>query len=415
MSAPTSTARPPLNERALLLTLAAIQFTHIMDFMIMMPLGASLMRVFAIEPGQFSRLVASYGLSAAVTGFLAGFVLDRFDRRPVLLTLYAGFTLATLACALAPTYELLMAARIAAGACGGVAGSVVSAMVGDAIPPERRGRASATVMSAFPLASVLGVPVGLQLASWLEWHAPFFLLAGLSAAIFTMSLRTLPHVPSHRSAAHPLRQMSEILSHGIHVRAFLLTASLVFAGASVIPFMAPSMVANVGMDERWLSLIYLCGGACTFFTMPWFGKLSDRHDKLYILAAITVVAIGSVLIVTRLGPGPLWVTLLVTSLFFVAMSGRFAPAMAMVTNAVEGRYRGGFMSVNSAIQQAASGCANLVAGLLVTRNATGQLVGYPRVGLLACGAFALTVVLAAWLRAAAPHAARNPAPPVAEI
>ena len=113
---------------------------------------------------------------------------------------------------------------------------------------------------------------------------------------------------------------------------------------------------------------------------------------------------------TRLGPGPLWITLAATSVFFVTMSGRFAPAMAMVANAVEGKYRGGFMSVNSAIQQAASGLANLVAGLLVTRNASGQLVGYPHVGWLACGAFTLTVLLAAWLRSVAPHAAKNPAP-----
>ncbi|HEY0968720.1 MAG TPA: MFS transporter [Opitutaceae bacterium] len=406
----SSSPKPAFNERTLLYTLAAIQFTHIMDFMIMMPLGASLMRVFSIDPGQFSRLVASYGLSAAGTGFLAGFVLDRFDRRPVLLVLYAGFTLATLACALAPTYELLMAARIAAGACGGVAGSVVGAMIGDAIPPERRGRATATVMAAFPLASVLGVPAGLFLASWFEWHAPFFLLAAVSAIVLAVAIRTLPHVPSHKSEAHPVRQMIDILTHGIHLRAFLLSAVLVFAGACVIPFMAPSMVANVGLTEAQLPWIYFFGGVCTFFTMPWFGRMADRHDKLHILAWVSLVAIATVLVVTRLGPGPLWITLVVASIFFVTMSGRFAPAMAMVANAVEARYRGGFMSVNSAIQQAASGLANLVAGLLVTRGAAGQLIGYPRVGLLACGAFTLTVILAAWLRSAAPHAAKTPAP-----
>lgn len=406
----SSHARPAFNERTLLFTLAAIQFTHIMDFMIMMPLGASLMRVFSIDPGQFSRLVASYGLSAAATGFLGGFVLDRFDRRRVLLTLYTGFALATLACALAPSHELLMMARIAAGACGGVAGSVVSAMIGDAVPPERRGRATATVMSAFPLATILGVPAGLTLAHWFEWHAPFFLLSGVSGIIFVVALRTLPHVPSHRSNAHPVRQMVEIVTHRVHQRAFLLSAVLVFAGGSIVPFMAPSMVANVGLTEAQLPIMYFCGGACTFFSMPWFGRLADRHDKLHVLAAVSVFAIVTVLVVTRLGLTPLWLTLLVTSMLFVTMSGRFAPAMAMVNNAVESRYRGGFMSVNSAIQQAASGLANVTAGLLVTRNAGGQLVGYPRVGLLACGAFALTVALAAWLRAAAPHAARNPAP-----
>jgi len=407
VSSPTPASRAPLNERRLLVTLAAVQFTHIMDFMIMMPLGASLMRVFAIEPEQFSRLVASYGLSAAASGLLGGFVLDRFDRKTALLWLYFGFSVATLGCALAPTYGWLLAARIAAGAFGGVASAVVNAMVGDAIPPERRGRAMATVMSAFPLASILGVPVGLTLAGWFEWHAPFFLLAGLSALTLFVARHTLPHVTSDVSTVHPLRQMIDIVSHRIHLRAFLLSALLVFAGGCVIPFMAPSMVANVGLRETQLPIIYFFGGACTFFTMPWFGRLSDRYDKLRVLASVTLVAVVVVLILTRLGPGPLWWTVLVTSLFFVGMSGRFAPAMTMVTNAVEARYRGGFMSINSAIQQGATGVATLAAGWMVSRDASGAIVGYPTLGYMAVACFALTVAAAAWLRAAAPHASRG--------
>lgn len=414
MSPPDVTTLPPSRERLLLITLAAIQFTHIMDFMIMMPLGASLMRVFSITPGQFSLLVAAYGISAAVTGFLGGFVLDRFDRRNALLTLYAGFGIATLACALAPNYHFLLLARLAAGAFGGVAGSVVTAMVGDAIPPARRGRAMGTVMAAFPLASILGIPVGLVLASSFGWHAPFFLLSGLSFIVILVACQSLPRVVSHRSDNHPVRQMFEIVTHRVHVRALLLTACLVFAGAIVVPFMAPSMVANVGLDEKvQLPLIYFFGGICTFFTMPWLGRLSDRYDKLHVLIAISIVAIPAVLLITRLGPGPIYVTLLTTTLLFVGMSGRFAPAMALITNSVGARYRGGFMSVNSAVQQAGGGLANIVSGMIIVESADGRLLNYPLVGWISCAAFILTVLLAAWLRAAAPHAAKNlvPLPP----
>lgn len=407
MSSPVSSARPATSERGILFTLAAVQFTHIMDFMIMMPLGAGLMRVFNITPEQFSHLVAAYGLAAAVTGFAGGFFIDRLDRKRALLWLYAGFGLATLACALAPSYQLLLLARIAAGACGGVAGAIVLAIVADVIPAERRGRGMAVVMSAFPLASVLGIPAGLILVDLFEWHAPFLLLAGLSLPIWFIAARFLPSLPPTGVETHPVRQMWEILTHGVHLRGFVLTAALVFAGASVVPFMSPSLVANTGLSESQLKFVYLFGGAATFFTTRLFGRLSDRHDKLNVLAGVTVFSIAAALVITRLGPTPIAVTLVITSLFFVTMAGRFTPAMAMISNAVEPRYRGGFMSVNSAVQQAAGGCANLVAGTLITRDAvTGRLLGYPRVGWIAVAAFALTVVLAWRLRAAAPHAAR---------
>jgi len=123
-------ALTPGRERATLLTLAAVQFTHILDFMIMMPLGAQLMEVFQISPAQFTQLVASYGFAAAISGLAGGFVLDRFDRKRSLVVLYAGFGLATLACALAPTHHTLILARLAAGAFGGLAASMVTAMVG---------------------------------------------------------------------------------------------------------------------------------------------------------------------------------------------------------------------------------------------------------------------------------------------
>lgn len=406
-------ATPRIHERLLLFTLAAVQFTHVMDYMILMPLGSHLMRVFDISPGQFSRLVAAYSLAAALTGFIGGFVLDRYDRKRALLFLYSGFGLSTLACALAPTYHFLLIARFAAGAFGGLAGSVVTAAVSDVVPPERRGAAMGVVMTSFPIASVLGVPTGLALAGYFEWHAPFFLLAGMSLVIGAIGWRALPALPPHPIDQSPWQQMREICTHPIHLRGFALSAALVFAGGCVIPFMAPSMVTNVGLTEAQLPLVYLAGGAFTFFTMPWFGRLADRHDKLHVFAVVTAVACASVLVLTRLPVVPVVVALLVTTAFMIGMSGRFPPAMALITNSVEARYRGGFMSVNSAVQQGGSALANSIAGIFITREAvSGRLEGYPRVGYLAVLAFVAAVYLASRLRAAAPHAAR-PAVPLA--
>ncbi len=407
VSAPA--AAPRHSERTILVILAAIQFTHILDYMIMMPLGAGLMKQFSLSPAQFSQLVAAYGGAAAAAGLLGGLFLGRIDRKRALTWLYVGFALSTLACALAPSHHALLAARLSAGVCGGLAGAVVVAMVADVVPPERRGRGMAFVMSAFPLASVAGVPLGILLANRFGWHAPFFLLAGIALPILFAIARLLPRRPpsAEAASASPLSQMRGLLAEPVHWRGFAVTAALVTAGGCIIPFMAPSLVANAGVTEDLLPLVYLFGGAATFFSTPFVGRLTDRHDKLHVLAALTVPAIASALLVTHLGPAPLWVVLLVTTLFFVGMSGRFGPATTLVANSVAPRFRGGFMSLNSAVQQGASAAANLLGGALISRDSAGHLVGYGRVGWLSVGAFLLTLVLAHRLRAVAPHAAIN--------
>lgn len=394
-------------ELTTLLVLCAVQFTHILDFMIMMPLGSQLMRVFAISPAEFTRLVAAYGLAAAVSGFTGGFFLDRFDRKRALLVLYAGFGLATLACGLAPTHHTLLAARLAAGAFGGLAGSLVTAMVGDIIPPARRGRAMSYVMTAFPLASVLGVPAGLVLAGRYGWHAPFFLLAACATANVLLATFALPHLRTAVTDHQPLRQMREILAHGVHRRAFALGTVLVMSGGVIIPFLAPSFVANVGLDETLqLPFAYAVGGIATAFSTPLIGWLSDRMDRLRLLVIMSGGGVVVVVFITRLGPSAVFTASLMMALFMVTMSGRFAPAMTMITNAVDARYRGGFMSVNAALQQAASGCSSMLAGLFVSRTAAGQLAGLPLLGYVSAGFFGLAVLLAFALRAAAPHVAK---------
>ncbi len=397
----------PGRELATLLALAAVQFTHILDYMIIMPLGAQLMRVFQITPAQFSHLVASYGLAAGLSGLAGGFVLDRFDRKRSLLVLYAGFGLSTLACGFATSHNALLAARIAAGAFGGLSGSMVTAMVGDIIPPARRGRGMSFVMGAFPMASVLGVPVGLILAARFGWHAAFFFLGACALLNLIIASLALPHLRTAVQHHNPLQQMREIVTHGLHLRAFALSAVLVMAGGCIIPFLAPSMVANLGIAETDLPWAYAVGGAATLVSTPVIGRLSDRFDRLHLLAVISLVAAGVVLVLTNLGASSLLFACLIMALFMVTMSGRFAPAMAMITNAVQARYRGGFMSVNSSLQQTASALGNVLAGAFVTIGPGGRLLGYPVLGYVSVGFFGLTVYFAARLRSAAPHVSRS--------
>jgi predicted MFS family arabinose efflux permease len=400
------------SEKTLLATLAAVNFTHIMDFMIMMPLGPKFMRAFDITPTQFGLLVSSYSFSAGAAGFAAGFFMDKFDRKTALTLLYACFMLGTLACAFAPNYATLMLARIIAGAGGGVAGSVILAIVGDIIPGERRGRAMGVIMMAFSLASVLGLPVGLFLADRFGWHAPFFLLVGLGVIVLIAIRRTLPELPPHPHSDDPgaLARMRDILTHGNHLRAFTLVVALTAAGSLIYPFMSPSLVANAGMPESKLFMLYLLGGAATLLTSPFFGKLSDRHGKAKVFAILALISAVPTLVLTHLPQLPIPVILTATTVFFIFTAGRFVPLMALVTMSVEPKYRGAFMSVNSAIQQIAAGTATAVASMLVTSDAAGHLVGYGRTGWLSLALILLCIPLVRRLRVAGtPDTAPAPA------
>lgn len=393
-------------ERLLLALLTAINFTHVMDYMIVMPLGARLMETLAITPAQFGNFVAAYSLAAAVSGFLGGFILDRFERKHALLWLYTGFMIATLACGMSTNYPFLLAARFAAGAFGGVAGSVVYSMVSDVIPPERRGRAMGMVMSAFPLASIMGIPTALWLTTLFGWQSPFLLLGGLSLLVLVLCLRTLPHVAKHPNDEGSIERMKAILSHPVHLQAFGLSGVLVFAGGCVIPFMASAMVANAGLTEHQLTFTYLFGGAATLLSTRLVGICADRFDKVRVIGVATLLAASSAILITHMSHVSLALVMISTTFFFVGMASRFPPTMALITNAVEARYRAGFMSVNSAVQQAANSLASYCAGYLLVRGSQGEIEGYTRVGYLSAAFMIFTYLMARRLGKLSPKAAR---------
>ncbi|HQR53783.1 MAG TPA: MFS transporter [Burkholderiales bacterium] len=390
-------------ERPLLAVLAGIQFAHIVDFMIMMPLGPQFMTLFHIGPHQFSLLVSSYTLSAGTAGLIAALFVDRFDRRHALLSLYTGFIVATFACGLAPGYAWLLAARAAAGAFGGLLGASVLAIVGDVIPESRRGAAMGTVMSAFSLAAVAGVPTGLVLANAFGWRAPFLSLSAVSLVILALARRHVPrlrHHVRHAQGRSALAQLAAVLGHRNHLRAFALVAVLTVSAFAVIPFISPYLVSNTGLTLDELPLVYLSGGLMTLFTARLIGRLADRHGKRRVFIAIALLSLIPILLITHLPVAPLAVTITVTTLFMVLVSGRFVPAMALITASVEPRLRGSFMSVHASVQQFASAFATLGAGLVITRGADGALTHYGSVGWAAALATVTAVLIARTLRRA---------------
>ena len=294
----------------MLLLLAAIQFATNLDFLIILPLGPQYMRVMHITPAQFNLIVAAYAIAAGISGVAAGFFLDRFDRKTALLWLFLGFATGTLLCALAPTYRLLVAARAIAGTFGGVTGAVILAIVGDVIPEYRRGAAMGLVMSAFSVASIFGVPLGLVLASDFSWHVPFYVIAGISVPILMAVFRFVPALRGHLDHArdqHPVARMLAVLMEPSHQMAFLFMAVLTCAGFTIFPTLATYMVYNVGLTEKQLPFIYLAGGLCTLFSMNWVGRWADRAGKLRVFTLMSLAASVPVLVLTNLPRVPLLV------------------------------------------------------------------------------------------------------------
>jgi predicted MFS family arabinose efflux permease len=384
----------PQRERYLLLTLSGMQFSHILDFMIMMPLGPILMKEFAITTHEFGFLVASYSFSAALAGLLAATFVDRFERKRLLLTIFALFGLATLACGLSPSYATLLVARGLAGAFGGMMGAMVQTLVGDLIPFERRATASGVISASFSLSTVAGVPLSLWLANQFQWRAPFILIAATTVLFLIIALRHLPDVRHHLGQAkhtHPFSAMFEVLADANHLRALLFTMLILFSGFTVIPYITVYAVANVGISQQDIFYIYLAGGAATLITSRRIGRWADARGKVKIYRIMAVAATIPLFAVTQVGTAPLWIWLICTTLFFVLISGRMIPAMAIITSASIPRLRGTFMSLNSATQQLASGLAATLAGFIATQSAAGQIIGYDKVGYVAIAANILAI------------------------
>lgn len=384
------------NETVLLLILSAINFAYILDFVIVMPLGPQLMRIFQIDATQFALVVSSYTISAGICGFAGIFFIDRFDRKKALLTSFGGFALGTLLCALAPDYLFLLLARIVTGLFGGVISALVYSIVGDYIPYERRGSAMGKVMAAFAVASVMGVPAGIWLAAEFSWHTPFLALGIFSAVVFAAALFGLPPMRIHlqqKQTMKPWSALKTILVNPNQLRALVLMMLMMIAGFTVIPFISPYFVANVGMTEMELVYNYLVGGGFTFISSQIIGRLADRYGKRQLLVLLCALSILPILLVTHLGVTSLPWAVAASTLFFILVSGRNVPGLALITSTVSPENRGSFMSFNSAVQQLSAGLATLIAGVIITAGADGKLYDFGWVGILASAVSILTIPL----------------------
>jgi predicted MFS family arabinose efflux permease len=374
--------------------LAILQFTVILDFMVLSPLSAILLDEMHITTAQFGWVVSAYAFSAGASGLLAAGFADRFDRKKLLLFFYTGFILGTFLCGIAPTYLTLLIARIITGLFGGVIGSVSYAIITDLFELNVRGRVMGFVQMAFATSQVLGIPIGLYLAHFWDWHAPFLLIVAVSVIVYVSIFIKMKPVNAHlalQTAKSPFRHLTKTISQTRYLKGFAATTLLTTGGFMLMPFGAAFAVNNLGVTMEELPLIYVVTGVVSMIGGPFLGKLADKIGKMKMFVFGSLLSSALVVFYTNLGVTPLWFLILINAVLFLGITSRMISSSALTTAVPEPADRGAFMGVNSSVAQLAGGIASALAGMIVFQTSTGHIERYPVLGIIVAASMLITI------------------------
>jgi len=381
-------------QRFVAAVLAFLQFTVVLDFMVLSPLGAQLMPALRISPVQFGLLVSTYAFSAGLSGFLAAGFADRFDRKKLLLVFYAGFLAGTLLCGFANSYQALLLGRLTTGIFAGVIGSVSFAIITDVFPLEMRGRVMGVIQTAFAASSVLGIPIGLVLATRWRWNAPFLLIVVVGVIVGCLIWARLQPVDehlTHRPHHSPLHHFINTVSNRFYLQGFATTTLLSVGGFMLMPFTSAFMVHNVGLPLAKLPITYVVVGSVSAVAGPLIGRASDRLGKFNVFAFGCALTVIMVLIFTHLGITPFWALAGVLAIMQVGIFSRIISASALMTALPAPSDRGAYMSISSSLQQVAGGIAAVLSGMIVFEAPDGVIMHFDRVGYVLVGTTLLTL------------------------
>jgi predicted MFS family arabinose efflux permease len=348
--------------------LALTQFTVVLDFMVMSPLGDLLMKDFKVKPDQFGIVVSSYALAAGISGFLTAGFADRFDRKRLLVFFYSGFIIGTLFCGMADSYGQLVWARILTGLFGGVMSSISMAIVADIFSLEQRGRVMGFMQMGFGLSQIVGIPLSLYIAAEYHWQTPFYLIVGLSIGMLLAILLALKPINAHLALKREHSAFSHLLAtikNRNYRIGFMATAFMSLGGYFMMPWGSAFAVNNVGLSQKDLPLLFMIVGISTFMIMPFIGWIADKVNKFQLFMIASLVMIGSVLVYVHLGETTLFVLIVVNIFMMGGIMARMVPSQALTTSVPEAKDRGAFMSINSSLQQMAGGVAAMIGGKIV--------------------------------------------------
>lgn len=398
-SAPSPTAPKHVftgYQKLVIAILAFLQFTIVLDFMILSPLGAILLPELHITTSQFGLVVSAYAIAAGISGILAAGFADRYDRKRLLLFFYAGFVLGTALCGFAPNYSILLAARIVTGVFGGVVGSIGLAIVADLFPIAVRGRVMGFIMSALAASQVLGIPVGIYLATKLGWHAPFLMVAGVSFVVGVVIVAKMQPVNEHLKIVakrNPFVHLWTTAKSPRYLTGFMATMLLATGGFMLMPFGSAFTVHNLGISLDRLPTLYVITGTCSLVLGPLMGRLSDRIGKYRMFCAATLIGVAIVIYYTHLTNASFELLVAISVLLFTTISGRMVSAGALTSAIPYPADRGAYMSINSSLQQFAGAAASMLAGVIVIQAEDGHLLRYPQLGWTVAAAMIVTMLL----------------------
>lgn len=376
--------------------LALTQFSVVLDFMVMSPLGDILMKSMKMTPGQFGVVVSSYALSAGFSGFLTASFADKFDRKKLLLFFYFGFIIGTLLCGLSSTYEFLVFSRIITGIFGGVISSISLAIVADVFDFNQRGRVMGFIQMGFGISQILGIPISLFLANQWNWQAPFYMIVGLSLMIFCIIYLVLKPVTDHLALqrANALKHMWNTIKNRQYRIGFIATAFMSLGGYLMMPWGSAFAVNNVGIAQSDLPLMFMIVGLITFAVMPLIGFISDRVNKFAVFTGASIIMAFSILIYSHLNQTSFFILVVVNGIMMMGIMARMIPSQALTASLPEIQDRGAFMSINSSLQQMAGGIAAMVGGMIVLQKSeTSPLERFDLLGYLVIAIILINIFL----------------------
>lgn len=348
--------------------LALTQFTVVLDFMVMSPLGDLLMKDLKVRPMEFGIVVSSYALAAGVSGILTAGFADRFDRKKLLIFFYSGFILGTLFCGISRSYEQLVLARIFTGIFGGVMSSISMAIVADLFSIQQRGRVMGFMQMGFGLSQILGIPISLYIAAQYNWQMPFFLIVVLAIVMLLFIVFGLKPVNQHLERANsnsPFKHLLNTVKNRNYRIGFLATAFMSLGGYLMMPWGSAFAVNNVGISQKELPLLFMIVGISTFLIMPLIGMLADKINKFQLFMIASLIMIAAVVVYVRLEHSTFLILVLVNVFMMGGIMARMVPSQALTSAVPEPHDRGAFMSINSSLQQIAGGIAAIIGGKIV--------------------------------------------------